>query len=333
MRADVLIIGQGLAGSLLAWELERAGISYAIADSGHAQAASRVGAGIINPVTGRRIVKCWKVDTFLPVARETYCALEAELRVPLWRELRVRRFYLDENERRVLAEKQAKGDLAEYAGTTDGEGFWIEGAARVDTAALISAMRTRLRAAGVLREERVDLATARREHQLTIDCTGAAMRPAMATGDGLFRFVPWQYSKGESLTIAIEGLMPNVVLNRGHWLLPLAPGLARVGATHAPSRRDTVLTPEARAALEASARAMSTHDFVVMNHEAGVRVYLADKKPVAGRHPADPRVGVLNGLGAKGALFAPLLARQWASHLQSGAAFEREIDVARLWRG
>lgn len=330
MRADILVVGQGLAGTLLAWELERAGFSIAIADAGHDGAASRVGAGIINPVTGRRIVKCWRVDSLLPIARDAYRALESELGVTLWHELRVRRLYLDENERRVLAEKQARGDLAEYAGATDGEGFWIEGAARVDTAALIAAARVRWLKAGLLREERVDLATARQEHQLTIDCTGAAVRPA--TAPGAFAFVPWQFSKGESLTIEIDGLAQNVVLNRGHWVLPLGSGLARVGATHAPARRDTVLTPEARATLEASVRAMSARGFTVKMHDAGVRVYLADKKPVVGRHPADPRLGVLNGLGAKGALFAPTLARQWVNHLQRGAPFEHELDVARLWR-
>jgi len=71
----------------------------------------------------------------------------------------------------------------------------------------------------------------------------------------------------------------------------------------------------------------------VTGQEAGVRVYVADKKPVVGRHPADARFGVLSGLGAKGALFAPALAQQWASHLTEGTPFDSEVDVARVWRG
>ena len=242
MHADILIAGQGIAGTLLGWELERAGIPFEIADAGHASAASRVAAGIINPITGQRIVKSWRVDTLLPLARDTYRALEAELGVSLWHELRVRRLYLDECERRVFAEKQALGELADYAGATDGDGFWIEGAARVDVAALLAAMRARWLASGVLREERVDFLAAREEHALTIDCTGAALRTGVGQPGAPFGFVRWQHSKGEILTVAIEGLAPDVVLNRGHWLLPVAPGVACVGATHAPSRRDTTLT-------------------------------------------------------------------------------------------
>jgi glycine/D-amino acid oxidase-like deaminating enzyme len=333
MRSGVLIVGQGLAGTLLGWELERAGIAFEIADPGHACAASRVAAGIINPITGQRIVKGWRVDTLLPLARETYRSMEHELGVALWREMRVRRFYVDEKERRMFAEKQARGDLRGYAGAADDAGFWIEGAARVDTAALLAVARARWLDAGVLREECVDFAVAKREHELVIDCTGAGRRgDAARDAGGPFGFVPWQFSKGECLTIGIDGLASDVVLNRRHWVLPLGPALAQVGATHVPGRRDRVLTVEARAELEASTAAMCPQPFTTVAQDAGVRTYVADKKPVAGRQPADPHFGVLNGLGAKGALFAPALARQWAKHLGDGTPFDPEVDVARLWR-
>lgn len=324
MSGEILIVGQGLAGTMLAWEFERAGIAFSIADLGHAHAASKVAAGIINPITGQRIVKSWRVDTLLPIARESYRALEKELGVPIWRDMRVRRFYLNEGERRVLAEKQARGDLADYASANDGDGFWIEGAAQVDVALLIATARRRWVGAGVLLETKVDCLAARHEHSLVIDCSGAAGGP--------FGFVAWQFSKGESLTIQVAGLAPEVVLNRGHWVLPIGGGLAKVGATHVPARCDRALTADARAVLEASATAMCGREFSIAAQEAGVRAYVADKKPVAGRHPDDSRLGVCNGLGAKGALFAPGLARQWVNHLNDGVPFDRELDVARFWR-
>lgn len=324
MQPEILIVGQGLAGTLLAWEFERAGLSFAIVDAGHGRAASRVAAGVINPITGQRIVKSWRVDTLLPVARDTYRAVEKEWGLEVWRDMRVRRFYLNEDERRVLAEKQARGELADYAGATDGDGFWIEGAARVDVPGLVAAGRARWLAAGRLRQEHVDIAAVRPQFRLVIDCTGASGSP--------FGFVPWQYSKGECLTLAIDGLAADTVLNRGHWILPLTAGRAMIGATHSPGRRDIILTIEARTALETSIASMSAQPFTVTEHDAGVRAYVPDKKPVAGRHPADPGLGVLNALGAKGALFAPALARQWVNHLVDGVPFDREMDVARLWR-
>ncbi len=322
MRADLLIVGQGLAGTLLGWELERAGIPFAIADAGHAAAASRVAAGILNPVTGRRLVKSWRVDALLPLARESYRALAAALGLPLWREMRVRRRFADDRERRVFADRQARGELAPFAGAADAEGFWIEGAAHVDTGMLLAAARARWRAAGVLRDERVEWGAVVGRHELVVDCTGA--------GAAQFDFVPWEFSKGEILTVAVEGLDPGVILNDGHWVLPLAPGVAKVGATHEPGRKDVIPTAAARAVLEAEAAALLRRPFTVNGHEAGLRITLPDRRPVAGRHPADPRLGVLNGLGTKGAMVAPWLARQWVHHLTEGVPFEPEVDVARF---
>ncbi|MCU0794130.1 MAG: hypothetical protein MUE42_15055, partial [Opitutaceae bacterium] len=91
---------------------------------------------------------------------------ESALRVVLVTPMRVRRFFHDERERRVFAEKTARGELAPYIGEADAAGFWIERAARVDTGLLIAAMRGRLRAAGRLREERVEAARERARRDL-----------------------------------------------------------------------------------------------------------------------------------------------------------------------
>ena len=141
-----------------------------------------------------------------------------------------------------------------------------------------------------------------------------------------------QYSKGECLTVAIDGLADDVVLNRGQWILPMKSGIAKVGATHCPGQTDVGLTPEARSGLEAGIRMMIQQPFAVTDQQAGVRTYLGDKRPVVGRHPADSGLGIFNGLGAKGALYAPALARQWVHHLREGVPFDPEVDVARLWR-
>ena len=107
-RADILIVGQGLAGTLLGWELEKAGISVALIDGGHASAASSVAAGIINPITGRRLVKSWSFETLFPSAREAYHELENLLGIALWREMRIRRVFADERERAIAADPKKR---------------------------------------------------------------------------------------------------------------------------------------------------------------------------------------------------------------------------------
>jgi glycine oxidase len=326
MRAPLLIVGQGLAGTLLGHACERAGLRFEIADAGHAGAASRVGAGIINPVTGQRIVKSRGIDTLRLPALAMYRELETGLGVPLVREMRVRRLFRDDAERRIFADKTARDELTPYvnAGSADADGFWIEGALRIDTAALIEAARSRWLQAGILREERVELPVVLCEYDRVIACTGAGEPAAWGGTD-------CRLASGHILRLAVEGLAPEVILNRGHWVLPTTAGQALVGATYVRGGRGEASA--ARAELEGSAEAMlGAGRFAVMSQEEGLRVTTPDRMPIAGYDPTQDRLGVFNGLGSKGALLAPWLARQWVERLTSGRVFAAEVDVARLAR-
>lgn len=325
-RPAILIAGHGLAGALLAWECERAGLDFAVADAARGDAATLAAAGIVNPITGRRLVPGWRIGELLPAARAAYREIEAALGVPLWRELRVRRIFADAGERAAHAGKSAHGELAPYAGAADAGGFWIEGAARVDLAALLAHARARWQRTGRWREGPVDPAAEAARHDLAIDCTGLA-----AVRAGRWPQVPWEWARGELLELAVDGLDPGVIVNCRHWLLPVAPGAAWVGATHEPGVADAAPTQRARDALTASARALigDARPFAIAGQRAGVRVAVPDRRPVAGRHPAEPRLGLVNALGGKGALWAPWLARAWIDHLAKSTPFPAEIDVQR----
>jgi glycine/D-amino acid oxidase-like deaminating enzyme len=325
MPRPVLIIGQGLAGTLLGHAFERAGIDFEIVDAGHAHAASRVGAGIINPITGQRIVKSWRIDELGPLARETYRALEPVLGVSFMREMRVRRLFQDDTERRVFAEKAARGDLAPYAETADHDGFWVEGALRIDTAALIEAARARWLGAGRLIEGRVGTVEALARYETVIACTGAD-----DDGGRAWAGVACARATGEILRVKVDGLAPDVILNRGHWVLPTAPGEARVGATYVRVDSDP---NAAREELERSAHdLLAGRPFTVAARETGVRVTAPDRRPLAGWDSQAPRLGVINGLGSKGALLAPWLAREWVAHLTARAPFEAGVQPGRFAR-
>lgn len=323
MTKGILIIGQGLAGTLLGWALERAGIAFEIIDAGHATAASRAAAGIINPITGRRLVKSWRIDELLPLARTTYQEMEATLGVPLWREMKVRRWFRDVRERRVFAEKAARGELAPFVGEADAAGFWIAPAARVDVPALLAAARQRWLAGGKLCEGRVEQTAAGEEYELTIDCTGAALR------HGLWADPRLAVSKGETLQVAVGDLAPDVIQNNGHWLLPLDGHIGWVGATHEPGVESAVPTAAAQKTLLTAAATLAGRPVALRDQRAGLRLTMLDKHPLAGRHLTVPRLGVCGALGAKGALYAPWLARQWVDHLAVGAAFDQAVAVGR----
>lgn len=81
MTIDFLIVGQGVAGSVLAWTLDQRGCSVVVADSPALPSASAVAAGIVNPLTGRKLVRTWKADDLFPFLHQFYTGIEGELGV------------------------------------------------------------------------------------------------------------------------------------------------------------------------------------------------------------------------------------------------------------
>jgi glycine/D-amino acid oxidase-like deaminating enzyme len=106
-----------------------------------------------------------------------------------------------------------------------------------------------------------------------------------------------------------------------------------VGATHEWDTLDSEPTVAARDELVELLRAFVRCPFEVVGHRAGVRPALADRRPIAGWRPDDPREGVLGGLGGKGVLWAPLLAEQLVRSVLGGEPIDAEFDVARRLAG
>jgi hypothetical protein len=286
-----------------------------------------VGGGIINPITGRRLVKSWRYDTLFPLAQGRYRMIEGDLGISLWHGMRVRRFFADERERAIGSDAQRRADMAALIESADEHGWWVRGAARVNIRALLAASRARWIAAGKLRCGRVEIERELDRHCIVIDCRGVESTTAEE-----FQAVPWEYSKGQVLVLEVAGLDPDVVLNRRWWIVPTGPAAAVAGATNEPGVQDVAATDIARERIAAAVTKILGPDvlFRIVGQRVGIRVNLPDKRPIAGWSPVNARLGLLNALGAKGALWAPFLAQQWVDHLKAGAAFDPEVAVRRF---
>jgi glycine oxidase len=335
------IIGQGLAGSLLGWACEKADVPFRIIDAGHRTAASRVAAGLINPLTGRRLALTWRFAEWRDEALACYRELETALGRPLVTEIRIRRLYRSPAERARFEARLSDPAAARWINSHDSNGLWTTGGAQVDTAALISGLRERWLARGWLREETAAEDGAEREPVAPEPLAHARCQSTSAdriiwcTGAervGVFDFVPWERAKGEIISGELEGLEPGVLLSDGHWVLPGAGAHVRVGATYDRAQLDTAPSEAARGELVQAALRLTGRTITLSSHGAALRVTTPDRRPVVGWHPSDATCGVFSGLGSKGALWAPALARQWLQLLQSGRPVEPEVNVARFAR-
>ena len=163
MHKNVLVVGQGLAGSLLGFFLHDKGVKVRIIDACNKENCSSVSSGIINPITGRRFVKSWLIDELIPVAVSTYRRLEAALDLPLLKETAIVRTLhgiKDENQwimqsgkpgyDRYMSETPPMVNYASHLKTTNRFATVKEGY-RINAGPLISGVRSWFERQGILR--------------------------------------------------------------------------------------------------------------------------------------------------------------------------------------
>lgn len=76
MEIDFLIIGQGIAGTAMAYRLGKEGKRIMLLDQPMHNQSSRVAAGLYNPITGRKMVKTWMAEELFPEIEPFYRELE-----------------------------------------------------------------------------------------------------------------------------------------------------------------------------------------------------------------------------------------------------------------
>src|SRR5687768_3412053 len=76
-KVDYIIVGQGLAGASVALQLLKRDKKVLVIDTPDKNRASRVAAGLFNPVTGQNSVRTWKAEILFPYLHRFYREAES----------------------------------------------------------------------------------------------------------------------------------------------------------------------------------------------------------------------------------------------------------------
>lgn len=351
-QTDVLLIGAGICGTFLSVELERAGIPHLVIDEQRPFTASRAAAGLINPVTGRRIVTTWMIDQLLPFAVDAYARLAEVLGASYFSPASVTDFF-PTAQMRLAFLKRLEEDAA-YLQLPADEHAWdacfvaelgygvIAPCYLVDMPGLLAAARSRMVGREVLMEEKFERA------ELEIMAEGVRYRDIDARrvifcdgiesfGSPYFSRLPFAPNKGEALIVEIDGLAEAVgeypvknIFKKGMSLVPWREGLYWVGSSYEWSFEDAGPTEGFRRRAEAALKEWVRLPYRVVEHVASVRPATLERRPFVGFHPLYAGVGILNGMGTKGCSLAPYFARQLVRNIVDGSAILPEADVRRF---
>jgi glycine oxidase len=352
---DVLIIGQGVAGSVLALTMLERGLSVRVVSAEELPAASAVAAGIVNPLTGRKLVKTWLADDLFPYLHRFYTTAEQQLGAPFFTPLSIYRPYRDGAERVAYEAAVADPALARYVTTQPANaayesvinnplgGLEVGQAGWVDLPAFLSAIRRYLadRHCFELAQVRVQdidiqptgVTYGGRRFRYVIFCEGPHGRD-----NPLFGWLPFNVVKGELLTAEVDTYPVQNIVNQGIFVMPLStesgrqdgPTRLRIGATYLWDNLDWQTTEGGRTFLETKARQLLRVPFRVVAQRAGIRPSTKDRRPFVGWHPTYPAVGIFGGMGTKGVSLAPFLAQNMAAHLATGEEILAAVQIRRF---
>ena len=347
MQTDFLIIGQGLAGSLLTWELTQRGKHVVVIDTGR-ENASQVAAGIINPITGMRFVKTAEVETLLPAAYNCYDTLSAFFGQPFYIKKPMIRIFRDEAELAHCKTKLKQAGYAPFLGELNQTDQQLTGfstpfgfigqhqTGHLLTVALLARLKQYFMERTSYRQANVDYQAIQIDSAVhwqdivakqVIFCEGH-----QGSNNPWFSWLPFQLAKGEILTLAHQTILPDAILNYGNWVLPLAPDNVRIGATFDREYVDLQPSTQGRKALLNALKpySLSLANSNIVEHQAGIRPCTLDKYPFIGKHPNNQKFAIFNGFGAKGSLQIPWYSQRFADFLINHTPLPPSCDVQRF---
>jgi len=348
MHVDCLIIGQGISGTLLSWFLHKEGKTFLVIDNNKVDSSSKVAAGIINPITGRRYVTTWMIDEVMPFAIDTYRSLESYLQYSFVYEKSIIDFFPSPQMLNAFVDRIAENDtyLHSYPNQNQFNQYFnydfgcgeIRPSYTIHLPLLLELWKQKLKEWNAIKEEEFLLADLQTSddhasyHDITagkvIFCDGvdAATNP-------WFRLLPFAPNKGEAMIIEAEELYNGHIFKRGLMLAPLpTPGIFWVGSNYQWEFADDKPSEHFYKQTSNLLQNWIKVPFKIVDHKAAIRPATVERRPFVGFHPHFPVIGILNGMGTKGTSLAPFFAHQLTQHLVYDLPIADEANVHRFTR-
>jgi glycine oxidase len=344
-HVDHIIVGLGLAGAALALQLIARGKKIVVFDEPADNRASRVAAGLFNPISGKLMVKTWRADDLFPYL--TYFYRNAE-QITSQKFFHPRNIYIpfrsieEQNNWATLSDDPAIKIYVSRVYTSsafDGQvnddlgGVLLDKCGYLQVGTFLDAVRDLLQGKaclfGKMKHDRLELNddTVRYDSVIAdsiVFCEGLHGRDNPITS-----WLPVSPLKGETIDVRFSREL-GAIYNRGIYAVPLGDRHYRVGATFDRSIEQGN-TAQGREELEHKLRSLIRVPYEVVSQNWGFRPTTRDRKPTLGPHPEFRNVFIFNGMGTKGVSQAPYFSMILADYLQGKVQIGAEVNISRFY--
>lgn len=346
MQVEFIIVGQGISGTFLSYYLQKERKSFIIIDNNDSNSPSKIAAGIINPVTGRRMVTVWMADEILPFAWKAYQEIGNELDITAISQKNIIDFFPNVHHHQVFLERIEEGDqyLHSYPEQNQFNQFFnfnlgggeIRHTYIAHLENLLPAWKQQLKNNEQLLDENFKEDELHTSNETITYKNITANKIIFCDGlssfqNSFFKLLPFAPNKGEALIVEISGLPDHYIYKKGFLLAPLAgKDLFWLGSNYQWKFENAEPTKEFYRQAEDHLKTWLKVPFKILEHKASLRPATIERRPFVGMHPHHPHVGILNGMGTKGCSLVPFFAKQLTDHLLFNNAIAADADIKRF---
>ena len=342
---DYIIVGQGLAGTCLAYALLKRNQKIFVVDTGNGEQCSAVAVGGYNPLAFRTFSPTWKAAEIVPEARDFYLEIGRLIKSELVNDRSIlkvisnndqKKLWLQKSEKTVSSQFMQHELLTKYKGIKADFGLGkVLQSGNINMPELLGNFRTFLKSSNCLMEIRFD------KNDLQLNDSGLIYKNIHAKGlifcegheaseNYYFSNLPFKKTKGEVIIIECVGLDMDDIMHNKINIVPLGNDLYWVGSTYEWQDLELKTTKAARLNLESQLLETLKLPFKIIDQKVGIRPTVKDRRPVLGKHPDHSQLFIFNGLGTRGVMLGPHFSIQFCSFLLDGEKPDREVDYLRF---
>jgi glycine/D-amino acid oxidase-like deaminating enzyme len=312
----------------------------------NSQNSSKIAGGLYNPVILKRFSEVGQAKEHLLIMNDFFSTLEKKLDCKVQFQIPILRKFFSVEEQNNWFTASDKVNLAPFLSTNliskkyssidspFGYGEVLQ-TGYVDTALLLLKYKEFLVKNKLFLEESFDYSLLQEEREGVRYKDIQAKHLIFAEGFGMhfnpyIRHLPLDGTKGELFTIRAPQLNLDVILNTSVFILPLGNDLFKIGATYNWDDKTDLPTEEGKAELIDKIKEIISCDFEIVSHFAGVRPTVKDRRPLVGTYSNHDSIHILNGLGTRGVMLGPAMAKALFENIEYQKPLDKAIDIKRF---
>jgi choline dehydrogenase-like flavoprotein len=346
LRTDYIIIGQGIAGSILAWELIQRGKKVLVIDPGENN-ASKVASGVISPITGRNYVKTWMADELIPFTFVYYNKIEKELNKKFIKPTPAYKLFYSAGNQNDWSIRAGSADYSSFLknnkienldGTKVNNNF---GSFQINNTYILNTNSFLLSLKDYFQNKNFFLQSTFDNDKIIFkaDCieyedirTDKIIFCEGYSGkfNKYFNYLPFNPAKGECLHVKIKDYYNDRIINGNYFTLPLEDDEYYLGSTNHWTFDDDLPTGKGKKELTDGLKSLTPLPFTITQHQSAIRPTVKDRKPFLGLHPHYTQLAIFNGMGTKGISLSPYFAAHFADFLLNKTFLQKDVDIQRF---